>query len=166
MTDPSHPRIFIPSDVTFQRHIIQAYHDSPIGMHRGRDASYTAISRDFYWRNLSKHVRNWVRRFNHCIRFKSLNQPHGPMQIRLYHHPSHTLGIDFVGELPASASGNKWILTAVCPFSNFLGAIPVPNKLPLLPLVWFYMKYSSPSAFLQSYRVIMVVNFLMQLCIA
>ena len=128
MNDPDHLRIFIPSDTTLQRHIIQAYHDSPIGMHRGRDATYHAISRDFYWRNLSKHVRNWVRRCNHCIRFKSLNQPHGPMQIRLYHHPFHTLGIDFVGELPASASGNKWILTIVCPFSNFLRAIPVPNK--------------------------------------
>ena len=128
MNDPDHLRIFIPSDTTLQRHIIQAYHDSPIGMHRGRDATYHAISRDFYWRNLSKHVRNWVRRCNHCIRFTSLNQPHGPMQIRLYHHPFHTLGIDFVGELPASASGNKWILTIVCPFSNFLRAIPVPNK--------------------------------------
>ena len=27
-----------------------------------------------------------------------------------------------------SLSGNKWILTAVCPYSNFLRAIPVPDK--------------------------------------
>ena len=27
-----------------------------------------------------------------------------------------------------SPSGNKWILTAVCPYSNFLQAIPVPDK--------------------------------------
>ena len=59
---------------------------------------------------------------------KSLNQPHGPLQLCLYHHPFHTLGINFVGELPASASRNTWILTIVYPFSNFLCAIPVPNK--------------------------------------
>ena len=37
-------------------------------------------------------------------------------------------GIDFVGELPMFPSGNKWILTAVCPYSNYLRAIPVPHK--------------------------------------
>ena len=36
--------------------------------------------------------------------------------------------IDFVGELPMSPSGNKWILTAVCPYSNYLRATPVPDK--------------------------------------
>ena len=27
-----------------------------------------------------------------------------------------------------SPTGNKWILTAVCPYSNYLRAIPVPDK--------------------------------------
>ena len=42
------------------------------------------------------------------------------MQIRLY--------VDYVSELLVSPSGNKWILIAVCPFSNYLRAIPVPGK--------------------------------------
>ena len=50
------------------------------------------------------------------------------MQVRLYQHPFHTLGVDYVGELPSSPTGNKWILTAVCPYSNFLRAVPVPDK--------------------------------------
>ena len=50
------------------------------------------------------------------------------MQLKLYQHPFHTLGVDYVGELPPSPSGNKWILTAVCPYSNYLCAIPVPDK--------------------------------------
>ena len=33
-----------------------------------------------------------------------------------------------MGELPVSPNGNKWILTAICPFSNYLRAIPVPDK--------------------------------------
>ena len=61
-------------------------------------------------------------------RFKSLQPAHGPMQIRLYQHPFHALGVDYVGELPVLPNGNKWILTAVCPFSNYLRAIPVPDK--------------------------------------
>ena len=128
MDNPGHYLIFVPSDPQLQRHFLHAYHDSPMGMHRGRDATYNALSRDFYWRNLSKHVRNWVRRCQHCIRFKSLQPAHGPMQVRLYQHPFHTLGVDYVGELPVSPNGNKWILTLVCPFSNYLRAIPVPDK--------------------------------------
>ena len=128
MDNPGHYRIFVPSNPQLQRHFLHAYHDSPMGMHRGRDATYNALSKDFYWWNLSKHVRNWVCHCQHCICFKSLQPAHGPMQIRLYQHPFHTLGVDNVGELPVSPNGNKWILTAVCPFSNYLRAIPVPDK--------------------------------------
>ena len=120
--------IFVPSDPALQKHFLRAYHDSPMGMHRGRDATYQCLSRDFYWRNMSTHMRNWIRRCPHCIRFKSLQPAHGPMQIRLYQHPLHTLGVDYVGELSKSPSGNRWILTAVCPYSHYLRAIPVPDK--------------------------------------
>ena len=74
MHDPTHLRIFVPSDSSqLQRHLLQAYHNSPIGMHRGRDATYNSLSRDFYWRNLSKHVRKWIRRCPPCICFKPCN---------------------------------------------------------------------------------------------
>ena len=127
MTDPRHYHVFIPSDPDLQYDLI-ACHESPIGMHRGRDATKNTLSQDFYWRNMHKHIKNWVRRCPQCIRFKATQPAHGPMQLRLYQHPFHTLGVDFVGELPMSPSGNKWILTAVCPYSNFLRAIPVPDK--------------------------------------
>ena len=50
------------------------------------------------------------------------------MHMRVCQHSFHTLGVDYVGELPQSLHGNKWIFTAVCPHSNFLRAIPVPDK--------------------------------------
>ena len=50
------------------------------------------------------------------------------MQVRIYEHPFNTLRIDFVGELPCSPNRNKWILTAVCLFSNYLVANPVRDK--------------------------------------
>ena len=128
MVNPDHFRILVPNDSQLQYHFLQAYHDSPMGMHRGRDATYHALSRDFYWCNLSKHVRNWIRQCPHCIWFKSTQPAHGPMQIRMYKYPFHTLGVDYVGPLPVSPAGNKWILTAVCAFSNYLRAIPVPDK--------------------------------------
>ena len=117
-----------PSDTQLQRRLLQAYHDSPMSMHRGRDATYLSLLQDFYWRNLAKRVRNWVRRCPQCIRFKSTQLAHGPIHVRVYQHAFHTLGVDYVRELPQSLHGNKWILTAVCPYSNFLRAIPVLDK--------------------------------------
>ena len=128
MDNPNHYRYVVPDDIQFRRHLLRAYHDSPVAMHRGREATYQSLANDFYWRNMSKHVRNWIRRCPDCIRFKTAEQHHGPMQVRLYEHPFHTLGIDYVGELPVSPNGNKWILTAVCPYSNFLRAIHVSDK--------------------------------------
>ena len=60
MTGPHHHCIFIPSDPDLHCHLLTTYHDSPIGMHRGRDATYNTLSQDFYWCNMHKNVKNWV----------------------------------------------------------------------------------------------------------
>ena len=78
------------------------------------------------WLSMAKHVR--IRQCPACIKFTSTDPKHGPMQIRIYDCPFNTIGIDYAGQLPTTPTGNKWILTAVCPFSNFLQAIPVPDK--------------------------------------
>lgn len=116
MADPNHYRYVVPDDIELRRHLLRAYHDSPVAMHRGREATYRSLAKDLYWRNMSKHVRNWVRRCPACIRFKTSDQHHGPMQVRLYEHPFHTMGIDYVEEFPVTPNGNNWILTAVCPY--------------------------------------------------
>ena len=72
MVNPERFRILVPNDPKLQRHFLQTYHDSPIGMHHGRDATYHVLSRDFYWHNLSKHVRNWIRWCPYCIRFNPI----------------------------------------------------------------------------------------------
>lgn len=60
-----------------------------------------------------------------CLLTKTPDPKHGPMQVHLYQSPFYTIGIDYVGPLPQTPSGNKWIITAVCPYSSFLVAIPV-----------------------------------------
>ena len=128
MVNPNHYRYVVPDDIQLRRHLLRAYHDSPVAMHRSREATYQFLGNDFHWRNMSNYVRNWIRRCPDFIRFKTAEQHHGPMQVRLYEHPFHTLGIDYVGELPVSPNGNKWILTAVCAYSNFLWAITISDK--------------------------------------
>ena len=99
MDNPNCYRHVVPDDIQLRRHLLRAYHDSLLAMHRGREATYEALSNDFYWRNMSKHVSNWIPRGPACIRFKSNDQRHDSMQVRLYEYPFHTLGFDYVGEL-------------------------------------------------------------------
>ena len=43
MEDPHHYRIMIPHDIQNQRHLLKVYHDSNVGMHQGREATYGAL---------------------------------------------------------------------------------------------------------------------------
>ena len=128
-------------------------------MHCGRDATYAAILCDLYWRNLSKHVRTWVKHCPECIKFKTSSQKPGPMNIRLYQYLFHTLDFDLLGKLPTSINGNKYILTSVCPFSNFFISVPVSDtKLLQLVLVFCQITFFLNLDFLRFYRLIVEAN--------
>lgn len=128
MVNPSHYWIMVPYDIDLRCKLLQAYHDSPLTIYRGRDETYESLSYDYYWRGMAKHVENQIRWCPLCIRFKTPDPQHGPVQVFLYQYPFHTIGIDYVGPLPQTPSGNKWIITAVCPYSNFLVTITVTDK--------------------------------------
>ena len=34
----------VPNDIQLQRHLLKVYLDSPVGMHRGREATYGSLS--------------------------------------------------------------------------------------------------------------------------
>lgn len=91
---------------------------------------------------------------------QTLNQPHVPMQIRLFKHPFHILGVHYVGDLPTSPSGNKWILTTVCHFSNFLHAIPVTDNTATTEARALFNHVFWNSVFLQYFKVTMGFEFL------
>ena len=103
------PIVFMPDNTNLKQRLLHSYHNSLLFSHRGREATYSAISRDFYWRNLAKDVRRWVNRCTECIKYKTLTQKPSPMNVRMHLYPFHTLGIDFVGPLPTSSGGNKYI---------------------------------------------------------
>ena len=60
MADPNHYRYVVPDDIELRRHLLRAYHDWPVAMHRDKEATYLSLATGFYLRNMSKHVRNWI----------------------------------------------------------------------------------------------------------
>ena len=144
MDNPNHLRIFVPPDIELQCPLLRAYHGSPVGVHCDRDTTYNSLSHDFYWKHMHKHVRNWIHHCPQCICFKSLQPSHGPMQLQQYQYPFHTLGVDYEEELPPSPSGNRWILTAICPTQIIYMQSQFLTKLqPLQLMPYFIMFFSS-----------------------
>ena len=157
LSDSHHLRIYVPSNVSLQRQLSYAYHNSPVGMQRGRDTAYNSLPRDFYRRNMSKHVRKWVKCCPDCIKFKILNQPHGPMQFRLFKHPFHTLAVDFLKVcLPSLLAINGF--NCQLPLLQLLRAVPVPEKTGITTAICNSVFFCN-SVFLQYYNVIVAVNF-------
>ena len=121
MDDPNHLRTFVPSDIEFQCYLLHVYHDSPVGMHRGHDTTYNSLSHDFTGGTCIKMLETGL-----AVALSVLVlSPCSPLMVP-YQCPFHR---DYAGELPPPPpSGNRWILTAVYPYSNYIRAIPVPGK--------------------------------------
>ncbi|GMF53753.1 unnamed protein product [Phytophthora fragariaefolia] len=43
------PRVVIPADDDLRARLVHEYHDAPVGGHLGREKTFAAISRDFFW---------------------------------------------------------------------------------------------------------------------
>ncbi|KAG6610270.1 reverse transcriptase [Phytophthora cinnamomi] len=50
------PRVVVPNDDDLRARIIHEFHDSPMGAHLGREKTFAAVSRDFYWPRIYKWV--------------------------------------------------------------------------------------------------------------
>ena len=60
--DPGDLRIFVPHSKDLKSQLLRSYHDSPVGMHKGRDNTYHALVRDFHWRGMGKATKRWAAR--------------------------------------------------------------------------------------------------------
>lgn len=105
--------------------ILNLYHQSLLGGHLGYDKMYKTISRFYHWENMTNDIKNHVKGCTVCEKTKVTLNTKVPMEISslgevLFDH----CYIDFVGPIQPSASGNKYIFTAVCDLTKFLVAIP------------------------------------------
>ena len=116
MNDTHHYQIFVPSDPGLQKHFLHIYHDSPMGMHRGHDA-HDCLSCDL----LAQYVEAFAKMSAPLPALHQIQIPSACPWAYADWYPFHTIGVDYVGELPHSPSGNKWILTAVCHFQTIYG---------------------------------------------
>jgi hypothetical protein len=125
-TDEYEPwRLCLP-DVDYRNTVIHENHDIPIAGHPGFIQTYSKIARSYYWPGMSRDIRKHVKECDACQRTKASTQPPaGKLQpLPIPSRPWKSLGMDFVGPVPASKAGNDMILIVVDRLTKMAHFIP------------------------------------------
>ena len=101
---------------------LEVAHTSHVGLAK----SFEIISRQWYIRHLTRHLRDYIRHCPQCQLYQTPRHlPHGSLQpILTPPMPYHTLTIDFILSLPTSAKGYDCILSVTDKFSRKITLIP------------------------------------------
>ncbi|SAM00834.1 hypothetical protein [Absidia glauca] len=105
---------------------LQKYHDE-LG-HLGAPTVLSHLQSRMYWQSMETDVTNWLKQCPEC----QINGPQrrtrhgGPMKPLPVPPPFSRWHLDFIGELPLTANGNKWLLVAVDYSTNW----PIIRALP------------------------------------
>ncbi|KAE8978874.1 hypothetical protein PR001_g24721 [Phytophthora rubi] len=118
-------RVVIPADDDLRARLVHEYHDAPAGGHLGREKTFAALSRDFFWPRMYKWIQKGVRSCEICQRVKpaaSKQAPLRPLPIATSAWRSVSMG--FIFGLPRDAEGRTGVLVYVDRFSKMVHLAP------------------------------------------
>lgn len=101
-----------------------------MGAHDGINDTMDRIKEHYYFSKMSIIIRDFVKSCKIC-QSRKMTQAKIKANAVSFPAPSKpfdVLQIDLQGPLPVSYKGNAYIFTALCMFSKFLFAVPIPAK--------------------------------------
>ncbi len=120
-------QLWVPEHEPLRTGVIQRVHDSPIGGHPGREATFKLVKRDFFWPGYTRDVARFVKNCDVCARSKAwkdkkqgLLQPL-PVPTRVWDE----LSLDFITGLPPTKDGHVNLLVVTDRLSKGIVAIPM-----------------------------------------
>ncbi|GMF55270.1 unnamed protein product [Phytophthora fragariaefolia] len=121
-------RVVVPNDDDLRARIMHEFHDSPMGAHLGREKTFAAVSRDFYWPRMYKWIRKWVRTCEPCQRVKPFKSSQAPLHPLLIATEAwRSVSMDFVFGFPPDADGRNGVLVFVNRFTKMVHLTPVSD---------------------------------------
>ena len=96
--------IVVPNNNNVKLKLLEIHHDSITAGHFGRAKTAEFISRNFWWKGMTKFVNRYVANCQTCIRGKASRQaPQGPlMSLDIPNTPWKSISMDFIVKLPKS----------------------------------------------------------------
>jgi hypothetical protein len=96
--------------------------------HQGKTTVYQIMKTRVWWPKMSGDISSWLSQCPECQlnSRKETNVHHAPMKPLEIPPPFSRWHLDFIGELPLTKNGNKWILMAVDYNTNWIIARALP----------------------------------------
>lgn len=112
-----------------RKQILIKCHDDPCAGHSGIFKTFERVSQHHYWPKMKADIAKYVRRCIICCKNKSEQKKPAGLLVphRVVDRPFRVVSCDFIGPLPRSTRGFKFILVVVDSFSKFTLVIPLRN---------------------------------------
>ncbi|GFX79726.1 retrovirus-related Pol polyprotein from transposon 17.6 [Trichonephila clavipes] len=108
--------------------ILESVH-SEYGGHLKFFKTYHRLSENFFWQNMYKDTKNFVRSCTVCLSrknaFKIPPAPHQPVEQS--QEPGETCHIDIFGPLKTPPKGNGYVLSMIDAFTKYIHIVPLPD---------------------------------------
>jgi len=111
---PRNGKIYVPRDKKLRVEVIQLYHDTPVGGHKGQWKMTELVTRNFWWPGVTKEVKKYIEECNICQRNKNYTEaPAGKlMPNAVPEKPWTHITVDFITKLPLAQEYNS--ILVVC----------------------------------------------------
>ena len=98
--------------------------------HLGEKRTIAAMSETYWWHGMTTQIRDLLKTCILCQRVGATS-PHAVQDMQTVSHHGYGIfyrwGLDFIGELPESRNGNKFVLVMIDYYSKWVEAIPLPT---------------------------------------
>jgi hypothetical protein len=108
--------------------VIEEFHSAAQSGHLGFEKTYKKIRLKFWWPNMWNDVEQYCKLCVTCSKVKSANQRYtGDPKASNVGYPNQRVATDFIGPLPETTSGMRYILTFVDCFTGWPEAVATPD---------------------------------------
>ena len=96
--------LYVPDDKAVKAEILRRNHDDPLAGHFGQAKTLQLASRKYFWKEMAKEIKSYVKSCDICQRTKVLrHRPYGEMvALPLPDRPWKEISMDFITGLPPS----------------------------------------------------------------
>ena len=118
-------KIYVPQNADLRRRVVSLCHDTKVAGHPGCWKMLKLVSRNYWWPQMSRYIRQYVSTCDLCLRTKPIRQaPVGELHpLQIPDSRWNTLSVDFVVELPFSSRYDA-VITVVDSVSKRAHFIP------------------------------------------
>ena len=118
--------------------VFHYFHNDKLAGHFGPLKTYQRIQERYYWPDMRKQIYDFVRTCDTCQRRGKPQKRPEPLHPLPVGQPFDRVGIDFLGPLPRTNSGNRHIIVATDYLTKWPEAYPVPDSTALSTAQFLY----------------------------